>query len=138
PTRASSWPAAAKAATRLATGADSASAPRRSIPSATLITRTVSLTSSAHRRIRRLPAMPSIGRSGVVLASGTLVSRVLGFVNALLLYNTIGTVGQGADAFALANQLPNNIFALIAGGTLTAVIVPAIVKATGHADGGER
>ena len=82
--------------------------------------------------------MPSIGRSGVVLASGTLVSRVLGFVNALLLYNTIGTVGEGADAFALANQLPNNIFTLIAGGTLTAVIVPAIVKATGHADGGER
>jgi len=73
-----------------------------------------------------------------MLASGTLVSRVLGFVNALLLYNTIGTVGQGADAFALANQLPNNIFTLIAGGTLTAVIVPAIVKATGHADGGER
>lgn len=73
-----------------------------------------------------------------MLASGTLVSRVLGFLNALLLYNTIGTVGQGADAFALANQLPNNIFTLIAGGTLTAVIVPAIVKATGHADGGER
>ena len=82
--------------------------------------------------------MPSIGRSGAVLASGTLVSRLLGFLNALLLYNTIGTVGQGADAFALANQLPNNIFALIAGGTLTAVIVPAIVKATGHTDGGER
>ncbi len=73
-----------------------------------------------------------------MLASGTLVSRVLGFVNALLLYNTIGTVGEGADAFALANQLPNNIFTLIAGGTLTAVIVPAIVKATGHADGGAR
>jgi len=80
----------------------------------------------------------SIGRSGAIVASGTLVSRILGFVNALLLYNTIGTVGQSADAFALANQLPNNIYAIIAGGTLTAVIVPAIVRASGHADGGER
>ena len=80
----------------------------------------------------------SLGRAGAVVASGTLVSRVLGFVNALLLYNTIGTVGQGADAFALANQLPNNIYAIVAGGTLTAVIVPAIIRATGHEDGGER
>ncbi len=82
--------------------------------------------------------MASVGRSGVVVASGTLVSRVLGFVNALLLYNTIGTVGQGADAFALANQLPNNIYLIIAGGTLTAIIVPALVRARGHEDGGLR
>ena len=80
----------------------------------------------------------SLGRSGAIVASGTLVSRVLGFVNALLLYNTIGTVGQSADAFALANQLPNNIYLILAGGTITAIIVPAIVRATGHADGGER
>jgi len=80
----------------------------------------------------------SIGRAGIVVASGTLVSRVLGFVNALLLYNTIGAVGQSADAFALANQLPNNIYLILAGGTITAIIVPAIVRSTGHEDGGER
>ena len=80
----------------------------------------------------------SVGRSGAVVAGGTLVSRVLGFVNALLLYQTIGTVGRSADAFALANQLPNNIYLILAGGTITAIIVPAIVRATGHADGGER
>jgi len=83
-------------------------------------------------------AEQSLGRAGVVVASGTIVSRSLGFINALLLYNTIGTIGQGADAFALANQLPNNIYAIIAGGTLTAVIVPAIVRAASHNDGGER
>lgn len=78
----------------------------------------------------------SVGRSAAVVAGGTLVSRLLGFVNALLLYNTIGAVGDGADAFSLANQLPNNIYAIIAGGTLTAVIVPAIVRAASDADGG--
>jgi len=80
----------------------------------------------------------SLGRSGVIVASGTLVSRLLGFVNALLLYNTIGAVGQGADAFVLANTLPNNIYLIIAGGTLSAVIVPAIVRSVADGDGGQR
>ena len=78
----------------------------------------------------------SIGRASAAIASGTLVSRLLGFASALLLWNTIGTVGGGADAFALANQLPNNIYAIVAGGTLSAIIVPQIVRALEHHDGG--
>lgn len=78
----------------------------------------------------------SIGRASAAIASGTLVSRLLGFASALLLWNTIGTVGGGADSFALANQLPNNIYAIVAGGTLSAIIVPQIVRALEHADGG--
>ena len=77
-----------------------------------------------------------LGRAGLVMASGTIVSRLLGFLGAILLARTLGTVGSGADAFALANQLPNNIYALIAGGVLTAVLVPQIVKANADADGG--
>jgi len=53
-----------------------------------------------------------------------------------LLARTLGTVGSGADAFALANQLPNNIYALVAGGILTAILVPHIVKAGANDDGG--
>jgi putative peptidoglycan lipid II flippase len=79
----------------------------------------------------------SLGRAGVFLASGTVVSRILGFVSAVILARTIGTVGSGADAFALANQLPNNVYALIAGGILTAILVPHIVRASGDKDGGE-
>jgi len=79
----------------------------------------------------------SLGRAGVFLASGTIVSRILGFVAAIILARTLGTVGSGADAFALANQLPNNIYALVAGGILTAILVPQIVKATSHSDGGQ-
>jgi putative peptidoglycan lipid II flippase len=80
---------------------------------------------------------PSIGRSSAFLASGTIVSRVMGFVRAIILAQTIGAVGSAsADAFAVANQLPNNIYAIIAGGTLSAVLVPQIVRATLHSDGG--
>jgi len=77
-----------------------------------------------------------IGRAGTIMASGTIVSRLLGFLGAILLARTLGTVGSGADAFALANQLPNNIYALIAGGVLTAVLVPEIVRASSNRDGG--
>ncbi|MCS5715869.1 murein biosynthesis integral membrane protein MurJ [Herbiconiux sp. CPCC 205716] len=79
----------------------------------------------------------SIGRASAFLASGTIVSRVMGFVRAIILAQTIGVVGSASgDAFAIANQLPNNIYAIIAGGTLSAVLVPQIVRAMLHHDGG--
>lgn len=79
----------------------------------------------------------SPGQSGLILASGTMVSRLLGFFAAILLARTLGTTGDGADAFALANQLPNNIYALIAGGILTAILVPQVVAASASPDGGQ-
>lgn len=79
----------------------------------------------------------SIGRASLFLASGTVVSRILGFISAIILARTLGVVGAGADTFALANQLPNNIYAIIAGGVLSAVLVPHIVKAGLDNDGGQ-
>ncbi|MDO9395210.1 MAG: murein biosynthesis integral membrane protein MurJ [Herbiconiux sp.] len=80
----------------------------------------------------------SIGRASAFLASGTIVSRVMGFIRTIVLVQTIGAVGSAsADAFAVANQLPNNIYAIIAGGTLSAVLVPQIVRAMLHSDGGK-
>jgi putative peptidoglycan lipid II flippase len=78
-----------------------------------------------------------LGRASMVLASGTVVSRILGFISAIILARTLGTVGAGADTFALANQLPNNIYAIVAGGVLSAVLVPHIVKAGLDRDGGQ-
>ena len=78
-----------------------------------------------------------LGRASMLLASGTVVSRVLGFISAIILARTLGTVGAGADTFALANQLPNNIYAIVAGGVLSAVLVPHIVKAGLDEDGGQ-
>lgn len=78
----------------------------------------------------------NIGRASLILASGTIVSRLLGFVNAVVLARTLGLVGSGADAFALANHLPNTIYAIVAGGVLTAVLVPHLVRSLAHDDGG--
>jgi len=82
-------------------------------------------------------AAGGMGRASAILAAGTVVSRILGFVRAVVLTTAIGQVAAG-DAFGVGNQLPNNIYALIAGGVLSAVLVPQIVRAASHDDGGER
>ncbi len=80
--------------------------------------------------------MSSLGRASTVLAAGTLVSRVTGLVRTIVLVMAIGSIGPAGDAFATANQLPNNVFTIIQTGLLTAVIIPQIVQAAAHRDGG--
>jgi putative peptidoglycan lipid II flippase len=65
-----------------------------------------------------------------------MVSRVLGFVKAWLLLQAIGAIGFGADAYATSTIVPNSIYAIIAQGILNAILVPQIVRASSHADGG--
>jgi putative peptidoglycan lipid II flippase len=79
----------------------------------------------------------SVGRAGAVMASGSFVSRILGLVRAALLTGVIGTTGYAADAFTIANNLPNQFYLLIAGGTLNAILVPQIVRAKLRPDGDE-
>lgn len=71
------------------------------------------------------------------MASGTVLSRVLGFARAVVLALAIGVTTDAADAFGVANQLPNNVYAIIVGGVLNAVLVPQIIKARAHKDGGK-
>ncbi len=79
----------------------------------------------------------SVAKSSMLMASGTIISRVLGFVRAIILAAAIGVTTNAADAFGVANQLPNNVYAIIVGGVLNAVLVPQIVKARAHNDGGK-
>ena len=78
----------------------------------------------------------SVAKSSLLMAGGTIASRILGFVRTVVLALTIGVTTDAADAFGVANQLPNNVYAIIAGGVLSAVLVPQIVKARSHKDGG--
>lgn len=80
--------------------------------------------------------MSSLGRASAILGAGTLVSRITGLVRTIVLVAAIGSFGRPADAFAVANQLPNNVFTIIQTGILTAVIIPQIVKSAAHSDGG--
>jgi putative peptidoglycan lipid II flippase len=76
-------------------------------------------------------------RATAVMASGSLVSRVLGFVrNYLFGMIFVGWGSSVGSAFSAANVLPNTIWIMIGGGTLNAILVPAIVRAARLPDRG--
>jgi putative peptidoglycan lipid II flippase len=81
------------------------------------------------------PRAAGLGRSSLIMASGTAASRVLGVVNGSLLAWAIGLTGSLTNAFAVANKLPNTLYLLIAGGVLNAVLVPQVVRAYRRPDG---
>lgn len=79
----------------------------------------------------------SVGRSSAVMAAGTIVSRLTGFVRDIVLIWAIGTA-VFADTYNVANTIPNVLYILLAGGALNAVFVPQLVKAMRNdADGGK-
>lgn len=71
----------------------------------------------------------SVSRGAALMTSGTLVSRLLGALRGVVLAAAIGATGQVADAFSVANKLPNVLYLLLAGGALNAVLVPQVVRA---------
>ncbi|TCC43460.1 murein biosynthesis integral membrane protein MurJ [Kribbella sindirgiensis] len=76
-------------------------------------------------------------RSAAVMAAGTVLSRLLGFIRIALLAAAIGTALRG-DIFTAANTIPNSLYILLAGGVFNTVLVPQLVRAIkNHADGGQ-
>ncbi|MGA4507007.1 murein biosynthesis integral membrane protein MurJ [Propionibacteriaceae bacterium G1746] len=78
----------------------------------------------------------AVARNSALMASGTLVSRVLGMVRTALLAAAFGVTVMG-DAFQVANTLPNYVYILLSAGVLNAVLIPQITKAMKRADGGQ-
>lgn len=70
---------------------------------------------------------PQPGRSSLLMASGSMVSRVLGLVRNMLMAYVIGTA-LAADAFNVANTVPNYIYLLLSAGLLNAILVPQITR----------
>lgn len=78
---------------------------------------------------------PSSARSSATMAIGTLASRILGFIKAIVL--GIAVAGTAiATIFEGSNNLPNLIFLLLAGGVFNAVLIPQIAKASKQPDKG--
>ena len=75
-------------------------------------------------------------RASAIMASGTIVSRVLGFVRTSLLAIAIGSTALVGDVFESANTIPNVIYMLLAGGVFNVVLVPQIIKQAKKADRG--
>ncbi|MFZ2504301.1 MAG: murein biosynthesis integral membrane protein MurJ, partial [Nocardioides sp.] len=81
--------------------------------------------------------MSSILRSGAVMAAGTAVSRLTGFLRSTLLVVALGG-GLHADLFNIANTVPNMLYILLAGGVFNAVLVPQLIRTMkSDPDGGE-
>ena len=95
-----------------------------------------------HARARRSSSQgrsqASLARSSAIMASGTLVSRVLGMVRNALIVMALGATGSGAaDAFNTANNLPTYLYNMMIGGILNAILVPQIVQALRRRNGEE-
>lgn len=75
-------------------------------------------------------------RASALMASGSIVSRLLGFVRTGLMSLIIANNSPVSNAVSAANLLPNSIWIFIGGGVLNAILVPAIVRATERPDRG--
>ncbi|MCM0620966.1 murein biosynthesis integral membrane protein MurJ [Nocardioides bruguierae] len=79
----------------------------------------------------------SLLSSSAVMAAGTTFSRLSGLIRSVLLAAALGNLAH-ADAFNVANTVPNMLYILLAGGVFNAVLVPQLVRAMKNdADRGE-
>ncbi|MBP0460426.1 murein biosynthesis integral membrane protein MurJ [Streptomyces montanisoli] len=74
-------------------------------------------------------------KSSAVMAAGTIVSRLTGFLRTLVMAAAIG-VGTLNDTYQVANTLPTMIYVLVGGGALNAVFIPQLVRAMKNDDDG--
>jgi putative peptidoglycan lipid II flippase len=75
---------------------------------------------------------PGIARGAFVVASLTIVSRILGLVRTLVFSQTVGATCLGT-AYVTANQVPDLLYNLILGGALGSVLVPVLARSAERA-----
>ena len=73
-----------------------------------------------------------IARGAAVVASLTIVSRILGLVRTLVFSQTVGASCLGT-AYVTANQVPDLLYQLILGGALTSAMVPVLSRSAERA-----
>ena len=74
-------------------------------------------------------------RASGIMAIGTILSRITGFIRGLLIVAVLGTALL-ADTYNVANTMPNILYNLLVGGALTAIFVPQLVRSFNDEDGG--
>lgn len=79
---------------------------------------------------------PSVARSTAVMSACTLVSRATGFVRTWAMAFALGNTVMAAG-FALANNLPNMIYELVAGGVLSTAFLPIYLQQRNQRSKGE-
>jgi putative peptidoglycan lipid II flippase len=66
-------------------------------------------------------------RSGFIVSSMTLISRILGLIRDVVIAHIVGA-GAGADVFLLANKIPNFLRRLFAEGAFNQAFVPVLTE----------
>jgi len=70
-----------------------------------------------------------LGRSALVMATGTALSRITGMGRFIALAFALGvTESRLADSYNIANTMPTVIYELVLGGVLSSVFIPVIVQ----------
>ena len=75
-------------------------------------------------------------RASGIMALGTIISRITGFIRGILIVAVLGTTLL-ADTYNVANTMPNILYNLLVGGALTAIFIPQLVRSFEHEDGGD-
>ncbi|MDO8848567.1 MAG: murein biosynthesis integral membrane protein MurJ [Coriobacteriia bacterium] len=105
--------------------------PRCSIPKRDARTVTRACRLHLHRPSRRAQepdiATPSVARSTAMMSASTLVSRLTGFMRTWAMGYALGLTVL-ADSYDIANNLPNMLFELLAGGVLSSVFIPLFME----------
>ncbi len=70
----------------------------------------------------------NVNRNSLIMASGTMASRITGQIRTILLAACLGTTGIAANAYQTGAMIPQVLFTVISGGIFNAVLVPQIVR----------
>ncbi|MFI6830113.1 murein biosynthesis integral membrane protein MurJ [Kribbella sp. NPDC050241] len=76
-----------------------------------------------------------VARAALLIAAVTVLARVVGFGRWLVFSKTVGA-GCLAEAYATANQLPNILFEVVAGGALAGAVIPVLAGPVMRGDRG--
>ncbi|MPQ99752.1 virulence factor MviN [Modestobacter sp. I12A-02628] len=74
-----------------------------------------------------------VAGAAALIAVLTVVSRVAGFGRTLVFTNTVGA-GDTADTYTAANNVPNIVFEVVAGGALASLVVPMLAAGIAAGD----
>lgn len=72
-----------------------------------------------------------LARAGLFVAGAVLASRLLGWLRVVIITATFGATPE-LDAYFAAFRVPDALFQLVAGGVLSSVLIPEIVRRQGR------
>ena len=79
-------------------------------------------------------ALRGVAAAAVLISALTLLARVAGFGRTLVFTNAVGA-GSTADTYLAANNVPNIVFEVVAGGALASLVVPMLAGGIAAGDG---